>query len=132
MKKDNLSISVCGLTCNTCPLLNLLYDENSGKEVLEWFQSKGWYRDDQTVSDIINNGAYCKGCRSDRKDIHWSPDCSLLICCIDKKHLNNCSECEKFPCEEYKKWSEQGNHHKMAYENLNLIKKGKKPVLIRF
>lgn len=132
MQKDNLNISVCGIICNSCPLLNLPYDEASGKEVLEWFQSEGWYRDEQTVSEIINNGDYCEGCRSDRAKIHWSPDCPLLICCIDERNLDNCSECRDFPCKEYKKWMEQGSHHKKAYENLILIKKGKKPIIIKF
>lgn len=132
MKKEDLNISVCGLTCNSCPLLNLPWDEKSGKEVLEWFQSEGWYREDQTVSNIIENKDYCKGCRSDRTDFHWASNCSLLICCIDKKQLNNCSECGDFPCDEYKKWVEQGTHHRKAYENLIRIKRGKKPYIIKF
>lgn len=130
--KENLNISVCGLTCNSCPLLKLPWDENSGKEVLEWFQSEGWYREDQTISDIIETKDYCKGCRSDRKVIHWASNCSLLVCCVDKNQLNNCSECGDFPCDEYKKWVEQGTHHKKAYENLILIKRGKEPYIIRF
>ncbi len=132
MKKDNLRISICGLTCSSCPLLNLPYDENSGNKVLEWFQSKGWYSEDQTVSDILKNGDYCKGCCSDRNDIHWSPDCTLLVCCIDKKQLQICSECGDFPCEDYREWIGKGDNHKRAYRNLSLIKKGKKPVLVKF
>jgi len=132
MDNEKMMLSVCGLTCNSCSLYNLPHDKKSAEEVFEWFVSKGWYTNEQTISDIVKNGDYCKGCRSDRTDIHWSPGCPLLICCSDKKQLNYCSECEDFPCAEYKNWIKQGEHHRLAYENLLLIKKGKKPLIIKF
>ena len=132
MENDKKMLSVCGLTCDSCPLYNLPYDKKAAEDVYQWFLSEGWYTKEQRVSDILENGDYCKGCRSDRTDIHWSPDCYLLKCCIDEKHLNNCSECGDFPCDEYEQWVKQGSHHRKAYENLILIKKGKKPIKVDF
>ena len=31
--------------------------------------------------------------------MHWSPDCWILECCVDKKKLEFCYECEDFPCD---------------------------------
>lgn len=132
MAKKKILISACGLTCYTCPILRAPFDKAAGEQILKWYKSEGWYEDDQAIEDIINKGDYCKGCRSNREDVHWSPDCSILKCCIDQKNLNYCFECEDFPCEELEKWSEQGEHHQKAIENLKLMKKGEQPHNIEF
>jgi hypothetical protein len=132
MEEKKPLISVCGLTCHTCPIFRTPFDKEAGSQTLMWFKNQGWYDEKQTVEDIIRNGDYCKGCRSDREDIHWSANCFILECCIDRKKLNYCFECDQFPCQELEKWTKEGEHHKKAISNLRLMKEGKEPEEIEF
>jgi hypothetical protein len=64
---------------------------------------------------------YCKGCREDRS-LHWSPECPLLICCVDERHLEHCAQCEDFLCEKLEAFAGDGQpHHKEAVERLSRI-----------
>ena len=47
---------------------------------------------------MIEQGMYCRGCRGDRS-LHWSPDCPILLCCVDERHLEHCAQCKDFLCE---------------------------------
>ncbi|HQJ57363.1 MAG TPA: DUF3795 domain-containing protein [Caldisericia bacterium] len=61
------------------------------KKIADWFKEK---RNEKVKIEDI----HCLGCRGDRK-MHWSPDCWILECCVDKKKLEFCYECEDFPCD---------------------------------
>lgn len=65
----------------------------------------------------------CNGCRSDRDEYHWAPDCPILDCCVYQKHLSYCSECSDFPCKILEKWGAEYNHHAKAVERLSEMKK---------
>ena len=66
-------ISVCGLECDTCRAF----------------------------------GTVCKGCRPENGKPFWTKNegkrfCEMFSCCIYKKKLNHCGECEQVPCKHYR------------------------------
>ena len=56
------------------------------------------------------------------------PACSYITCCVKKKKLEVCSQCEKFRCSKFKKWLKDGPEYdsfityKKALPNLIYIK----------
>lgn len=115
------TLTPCGLICKECSLFLIPSDKRAANEVLKWFKKEGCILEVQSIEDIIKNGDYCEGCRSSREKLHWSPDCPILKCCLDIKNLENCSECEDFPCDEYREWIGNIKSHKKAYDRLKNI-----------
>lgn len=122
MKAEKEIISPCGLDCEPCPIRRLPFDEAASKDVLDWYTRQDWLKKGEGREEAIERGMYCKGCRSDRNEVHWSPDCFILECCIDKKNLNFCYECKEFPCDQLIKWSKEAEHHQEALEHLKRMK----------
>ena len=63
-------ISVCGLECDTCRAF----------------------------------GTVCKGCREENGKPFWTKNegkrfCDMFSCCVYKKKLNHCGECDALPCQ---------------------------------
>jgi hypothetical protein len=66
-------ISVCGLECDACRAF----------------------------------GTVCKGCRLENGKPFWTKNegkrfCEMFSCCVYKKKLNHCGECEEVPCKYYR------------------------------
>jgi hypothetical protein len=55
---------------------------------------------------------------------HWSADCWILQCCVDKKGLEFCSDCDEFPCEKLVEWSKGCEGYGKALERLKEMRKG--------
>ena len=55
----------------------------------------------------------CGGCRSERKEgLHWSVDCKLLACCVDKRGLEFCAQCPSLEsCALVKEFEESAEYH---------------------
>jgi len=57
------------------------------------------------------------------------PSCSYITCCVKKKNLEVCAQCEDFPCSKFESWLVGGGEydsflsHKKAYPNLISIRK---------
>jgi len=57
------------------------------------------------------------------------PSCSYITCCVKKKNLEVCAQCDEFPCPKFESWLVGGGEydsfltHKKAYPNLNFIRK---------
>jgi hypothetical protein len=116
-------MAVCGLDCGTCDIRRVPADPEAAQRVVEWFHQREWLEEDEGVAEILERGMYCQGCRGDRS-LHWSPDCQLLICCIDEKHLEHCAQCADFVCQKLDAFSNDGQaHHKVAVERLKQIAK---------
>ncbi|MFO7794581.1 MAG: DUF3795 domain-containing protein [Promethearchaeia archaeon] len=115
---DEIQMSPCGLFCNKCSLFLVPYDKKAANEVLMWFKNENWYENDQKVEELIQNEDYCEGCRSSRERLHWSSNCQILNCCVDKKELEFCNECKEFPCEIYKDWVRESEMHQKTFEAL--------------
>jgi hypothetical protein len=56
------------------------------------------------------------------------PSCSYITCCVKKKNLEVCAQCEEFPCSKFESWLVSGEEydsfltHKKAHPNLIFIK----------
>jgi len=57
------------------------------------------------------------------------PSCSYITCCVKKKNLAVCAQCNEFPCSKFKSWlGDSGRHdsfltHQKVYPNLISIRK---------
>jgi len=57
------------------------------------------------------------------------PSCSFITCCVKKKNLEACAECNEFPCSKFDFWKEDGEGvydsfltYKKVMPNLDFIK----------
>ncbi len=114
-------MAVCGLDCGTCDIRQATTDPDAAQVVVAWFQRMAWLKKDEGIADVIERGMVCTGCRGDRQ-LHWSPDCTLLICCVDEKQLEHCAQCDEFVCEKLEAFATDGQaHHREAVERLKRI-----------
>jgi len=113
-KKDEL-IGVCGLICSGCDILEASNNPEIAQKIADWFKKER--NKDVKLEDIC-----CLGCKGDRTK-HWSADCWILQCCVDKKGLEFCSECEEFPCDKLVEWSKESERYKEALNRLKEMKK---------
>lgn len=117
-------IAVCGLDCTACPLRKASFDVEAAQSLVEWFRELGLLKKDEGVSEVMERGPYCQGCRGDRS-VHWSPDCWILKCCVDGKGIEFCYECEVFPCEQLSEWAGKEDAYTEALNRLRTMRKGK-------
>ena len=110
-------IVACGLDCGPCPIRRMLFDEEAAERVLAWFRSEDWLEEDEGLEEAVERSMYCRGCLGN-SSVHWSADCWILECCVDEKGLQNCSECDEFPCSRLVEWSEQNGSYAKALERL--------------
>lgn len=55
------------------------------------------------------------------------PSCSFITCCVKKRNLEVCAECNEFSCSKFEGWTEDNAYdsfitHREATPNLNFIK----------
>lgn len=110
MKQEDVIIAVCGLKCNECDILRAQNNPEIAHRIVEWFKKE---RDIEVKIEDI----HCLGCKGDRTK-HWSPDCWILKCCVDKKGLEFCDQCADFPCEKLVEWSKGGKKYREALNRL--------------
>jgi len=121
LKTKKEMIAVCGLDCGDCEIYRVPTDPEAAKSVAAWFKERGWLREGEGVSGVVQRSPYCKGCRGDR-NVHWSADCWILKCCVDGKGLEFCSECSAFPCEKLDNWANQKARYGQALDRLKRMK----------
>lgn len=100
-------LTPCGLDCSCCTI------RLRTREELDYWKGQG----------VDPDKIRCDGCRSDRTGHHWSPDCKILKCCVDERHLEFCAECPDLPCSILEEWAGDIQHHKQAVERLSEMKK---------
>jgi len=115
MKQENQMIAVCGLDCSGCDILQATNDPKIAQGIVDWFKRE---RNEEVKIEDMR----CLGCKGDRTK-HWSPDCWILQCCVDKKGLEFCYECEDFPCEKLVEWSKTNKGYGQALNRLKEMKK---------
>ena len=116
MDKEAQMIAVCGLECHKCDILQATNDPKIAQEIADWFKKER--NEDVKPADIR-----CMGCKGDRTK-HWSPDCWIVQCCVDKKGLEFCYQCDEFPCEKLVEWSKGCEGYGKALERLKEMRKG--------
>ncbi len=98
-------LAPCGINCGSCSI-HLRTEE----ELSYWKSQK-----------VDTNKIHCDGCRKNFKEC-WSSDCEIYECCISKKNLAYCSDCDQFPCDMTEKWVGNLEHHIKAVERLKMMK----------
>ena len=117
---NKLKTAACGINCNECNLYNAGHDMKAAESLVEWFKERGWIETNENAEAVKKMAPFCSGCW-EKSDVHWCGDCDLRMCC-EKKELNNCGDCSDFPCEKYKAWANNVDHHKKAMEYLLSLK----------
>jgi len=114
-KSKQWLISICGLNCAQCDICQAGHgNEKLRDEILEWFKKE---RNKTIKPEQIR----CNGCTG-QLEVHWSPDCKMLLCAREKK-VRHCFQCREFPCITLKEFSSDGiSHHKRTVENLKKMK----------
>ena len=109
---ENLN-SCCGIDCDACSIHLAAQDPEAAERLAAAWRAAGtpnaevgWFK--------------CQGCRGERS-VCWSDDCKLFACCADKG-LNNCGQCDAFPCEAYLAWIGPYPHHQAAYARLRALR----------
>lgn len=114
MEEKNEIIGVCGLICTGCDILEASTNPEIAQKIADWFKKER--NTDVKLEDIC-----CLGCKGDRTK-HWSADCWILQCCVDKKGLEFCSECEDFPCDKLVEWAKEDKRYEEALNRLKEMK----------
>ena len=106
---EQCAMAYCGIECSTCDIYLAAQDPEAAQRLADVWKSRGnanakpeWFR--------------CQGCRGDRS-VRWTDDCKIAGCC-EEKELQDCSQCADFPCETYRNWIGNWQHHRAAYERL--------------
>ena len=110
-------IAPCGNFCGACDMYRCAAHGNkAGQEKLaEYFRK---HHDPDAQADWM----VCIPCRENLEKC-WSPDCKVFECCVNRKHLDFCYECEDFPCELLKPHGGCPPAHNLKVFNLLRIKK---------
>jgi hypothetical protein len=110
MPEEDRLIAVCGLVCEGCDMMEATTNPELAQKIADWFKRE---RNEDVAAEQIR----CAGCKGDR-DLHWSADCWILLCCVDQKGLDFCYDCEEFPCDRLGAWGEQNDRYGEALERL--------------
>ncbi|MHC2993895.1 MAG: DUF3795 domain-containing protein [Candidatus Atribacteria bacterium] len=106
-KVNRYWLSPCGIDCSKCSI-HLRTDEE-----LNYWREK----------NVDLKKIRCDGCRSNRNQNHWSPDCNILECSVYTKGVEFCSECNEFPCKKLEERIAGLEHHEKAVEKLEDMKR---------
>ena len=68
-------------------------------------------------------GSRCPGCAGPGF-FEKHPSCSHITCCVTKRKLEVCSQCDEFPCSKFESWAEGDSFvtHRKALLNLNSVR----------
>ena len=112
-------LACCGIDCGSCPIRLIPIDEEASAGVINWFKEMGWLKENEGVAEAIEKKMYCNGCQGDR-EVHWSGNCQIMLCCVDEKHMEHCGQCsELLSCEKLEAFASDGHeHHTNAVNNL--------------
>ena len=110
-------MAACGLDCRSCQIRLAPTDPAAARVVIDWFKKQGWLSQDEGMAQVIERKMVCTGCLGDRAT-HWSSDCWILACCVDRRGHRNCSRCEEFPCQRLVDWATQNERYRAALARL--------------
>lgn len=107
--QDDKLAGVCGLYCGNCIIYRIYHDNfTKAAEVLA------------KAFGIASEEIKCYGCRSsDSKS--WSKDCYFKKC-AEKRGIDFCYKCEKYPCPQLLEFANAAEHRKVIFENNQRIR----------
>ncbi|HNX57818.1 MAG TPA: DUF3795 domain-containing protein [Spirochaetota bacterium] len=100
----NESTACCGLFCESCGVY-IATRNNDDKEL-------------ERIAKLMNttkDEVICKGCRSSVLSPHCR-NCEYRSCATDK-HVDNCEQCNEFPCDALKLFQKQMPHRAELFES---------------
>lgn len=107
-KSPNRKLTMCGYCCDMCKAFLSNIKKKDERNVLSEYW-KNYY--DLNISP---ENISCEGCGCMKGNAHRiDGDCPVRSCVLDKK-INDCSECEKYPCDVF--FSREGLNYGEAYE----------------
>ena len=106
-------VACCGLDCGACDMRQAAGNPAMQREFAQWFR-------DNLGRDVAPSDIGCTWCRGEREG-HWSADCWILQCCVDRHGRAHCSECPEFPCEKLEEWAGQNARYAAALERLRAM-----------
>jgi hypothetical protein len=115
VNRQNRLIGACGLDCEECEIRLASDHPELARRIADWLCQHGYPR-------VRSENVHCSGCKGDRAK-HWSADCWILLCCVDKKGLEFCYECQTFPCDRLNEWAKTDNRYEEALDRLKDIRK---------
>jgi hypothetical protein len=103
-------LGICGVYCGACTTYRAYNDGDD--ELVDWEIKMGMPR-----GEII-----CKGCRSGFVN-KWCSECKFRKCVKDRG-VNNCFDCQLFPCKTLVDFSRTRPHRQLGLRNLVQVKSG--------
>jgi hypothetical protein len=101
---ENLDlVASCGLFCKSC---SVYIASQSDENALEIIAKK---------LNTTKEEMYCNGCRSDRTSLHCR-NCEFRNC-VHEKGINNCEDCDSFPCETLREFQTKMPHRIELFES---------------
>lgn len=110
---DQEMIAACGLICHGCDMMEATTNPTLAQKIADWFKR-------ELNEDVKAEQIHCAGCSGDR-EVHWSPDCWILLCCVDQKGLDHCYQCGEFPCDRLEEWAGENDRYGEALERLRTM-----------
>jgi hypothetical protein len=115
MSKPSDLVAACGLDCKECDILRATDSPELAHSIADWFKER-------EAPEIRPQDIHCLGCKGDRAQ-HWSANCWILECCVDKKGLQFCYQCQGFPCDRPKEWAKEDKRYEEALGRLKGMKR---------
>jgi len=115
MKRHKPLMGACGLDCQPCDIRQATSDSEVACEISDWFK-------EQRGEEVKPEDIHCAGCKGDRAK-HWPADCWILLCCVDKKRLEFCYECQTFPCDKLDEWAKGSRRYGEALSQLQKMER---------
>ncbi len=106
-KNPNRKVTMCGYCCDICKA----YSANIKKADERVKLSEYWKR--YYALEIPAEHIYCDGCRCGKKDAALVDPACPIRACVLKRKIEDCSQCEKYPCELF--LSRKGMDYETAY-----------------
>ncbi len=108
-------IAPCGLDCaNECDIYKAPHDPGIARRLTEWMRAHGH-------PEAQPDWFHCTGCRGPSGQ-HWSPDCRIRNCCIERRQLDSCADCGIFPCKPLCAHAREGERYSCGLERLRAMK----------
>ena len=114
MEEKVRTIAACGLDCTNCDIREATRNPKLAQSIADWFKDE--------LGEVVHvEDVHCAGCWGERAQ-HWSADCWILQCCVDRKRLAFCYQCEVFPCQRLGIWAQGSERYTKALERLRHLK----------
>lgn len=97
-------VAHCGLYCKSCSVY--IASQNNDIQALEFLAKK---------MNTTKEEMYCDGCRSKRLSIHCR-NCDFRNC-TSENEVENCEDCNSFPCEKLKDFQTKMPHRIELFES---------------